>query len=155
MHKCAAKVPLPSECRISHSSQSTYFDAVALGRKDCPCVFLPETPESRQSQRGLFAPRLAHFGDETIGIEIENGLQFLGRLLDTMFDLQPIKNALSRVAMTPKDGDEPAGRLPHLAPGVCRRESDRAFFHHIRLGCDRASAKDFHEIRAVFTRGVA
>jgi hypothetical protein len=22
-------------------------------------------------------------------------------------------------------------------------------------GCDRASAKDFHEIRAVFTRGVA
>ena len=24
-----------------------------------------------------------------------------------------------------------------------------------RRGCDRASAKDFHEIRAVFTRGVA
>ena len=24
-----------------------------------------------------------------------------------------------------------------------------------RDGCDRASAKDFHEIRAVFTRGVA
>jgi len=23
------------------------------------------------------------------------------------------------------------------------------------VGCDRASAKDFHEIRAVFTRGVA
>jgi len=23
------------------------------------------------------------------------------------------------------------------------------------FGCDRASAKDFHEIRAVFTRGVA
>jgi len=23
------------------------------------------------------------------------------------------------------------------------------------IGCDRASAKDFHEIRAVFTRGVA
>src|SRR5208283_4208884 len=30
MRTCAAKVPLPSECRISHSSQSTYFDAVAL-----------------------------------------------------------------------------------------------------------------------------
>jgi uncharacterized protein len=25
----------------------------------------------------------------------------------------------------------------------------------ITRGCDRASAKDFHEIRAVFTRGVA
>jgi len=24
-----------------------------------------------------------------------------------------------------------------------------------RSGCDRASAKDFHEIRAVFTRGMA
>ena len=24
-----------------------------------------------------------------------------------------------------------------------------------RIGCDRASAKDFHEIRAVFTRGMA
>ena len=32
MRRCAAKVQLPSECRISHSSQSTYFDAVALGR---------------------------------------------------------------------------------------------------------------------------
>ena len=31
MRRCAAKVQLPSECRISHSSQSTYFDAVALG----------------------------------------------------------------------------------------------------------------------------
>ena len=31
MRTCAAKVQLPSECRISHSSQSTYFDAVALG----------------------------------------------------------------------------------------------------------------------------
>ena len=30
MRTCAAKVQLPSECRISHSSQSTYFDAVAL-----------------------------------------------------------------------------------------------------------------------------
>jgi len=30
MRRCAAKVQLPSECRISHSSQSTYFDAVAL-----------------------------------------------------------------------------------------------------------------------------
>ena len=30
MRMCAAKVRLPSECRISHSSQSTYFDAVAL-----------------------------------------------------------------------------------------------------------------------------
>ena len=25
----------------------------------------------------------------------------------------------------------------------------------VYIGCDRASAKDFHEIRAVFTRGVA
>src|SRR5271157_6232738 len=32
MRTCAAKVQLPSECRISHSSQSTYFDAVALER---------------------------------------------------------------------------------------------------------------------------
>ena len=32
MRRCAAKVQLPSECRISHSSQSTYFDAVALVR---------------------------------------------------------------------------------------------------------------------------
>src|SRR5271157_1319272 len=32
MRRCAAKVQLPSECRISHSSQSTYFDAVALGK---------------------------------------------------------------------------------------------------------------------------
>jgi|SRR5271157_1272767 len=31
MRRCAPKVQLPSECRISHSSQSTYFDAVALG----------------------------------------------------------------------------------------------------------------------------
>ena len=30
MRTCAAKVQLPSEYRISHSSQSTYFDAVAL-----------------------------------------------------------------------------------------------------------------------------
>ena len=30
MRTCAAKVQLASECRISHSSQSTYFDAVAL-----------------------------------------------------------------------------------------------------------------------------
>ena len=30
MRTCAEKVQLPSECRISHSSQSTYFDAVAL-----------------------------------------------------------------------------------------------------------------------------
>src|SRR5208337_2767122 len=33
MRTCAAKVQLLSECRISHSSQSTYFDAVALGRE--------------------------------------------------------------------------------------------------------------------------
>jgi aryl-alcohol dehydrogenase-like predicted oxidoreductase len=26
---------------------------------------------------------------------------------------------------------------------------------NVYTGCDRASAKDFHEIRAVFTRGVA
>ena len=35
----------------------------------------------------------------------------------------------------------------------------RLMFHQGRIeagiGCDRASAKDFHEIRAVFTRGVA
>ena len=30
MRTCAAKVPLLSECQISHSSQSTYFDSVAL-----------------------------------------------------------------------------------------------------------------------------
>src|SRR5208337_1529426 len=36
MRTCAAKVQLPSECRISHSSQSTYFDAVALGTKISP-----------------------------------------------------------------------------------------------------------------------
>ena len=33
MRTCAAKVQLPSECRISHSSQSTYFDAVVLVRQ--------------------------------------------------------------------------------------------------------------------------
>jgi len=32
MRTCAEKVQLSSECRISHSSQSTYFDAVALDR---------------------------------------------------------------------------------------------------------------------------
>ena len=30
MLRCTARVQLPSEYRISHSSQSTYFDAVAL-----------------------------------------------------------------------------------------------------------------------------
>ena len=30
MRTCAAKVQLPSECQISDSCQSTYFDAVAL-----------------------------------------------------------------------------------------------------------------------------
>ena len=33
MRRCAAKVQLPSECRISHSSRSSYFDAVALRLK--------------------------------------------------------------------------------------------------------------------------
>ena len=36
MRRCAAKVQLPSECRISHSSQSTYFDAVALEPRKAP-----------------------------------------------------------------------------------------------------------------------
>ena len=41
MRTCAAKVQLPSECRISHSSQSTYFDAVAL-RVVCTRVAMTE-----------------------------------------------------------------------------------------------------------------
>ena len=60
-------------------------------------------------------------------------------------------------------------QLPDL-PGQRHYEICRAYFHdetpadeiaqrlHLHVGsvgCDRASAKDFHEIRAVFTRGVA
>ena len=33
MRKCAAKAQILSKCRIRHSSQSAYFDAVALGAK--------------------------------------------------------------------------------------------------------------------------
>ena len=41
-----------------------------------------------------------------------------------------------------------------ICQGACRQvDIVRAF--GVSKGCDRASAKDFHEIRAVFTRGVA
>ena len=43
-------------------------------------------------------------------------------------------------------------RRAELTPQVCHQFETQL---HAQLGCDRASAKDFHEIRAVFTRGVA
>ena len=61
----ASKVQLPSECRISHSSQSTYFDAVALIQRvlhrttvqpiDFPAPYLGELNEN--FRRG---PRLGY-----------------------------------------------------------------------------------------------
>ena len=45
-----------------------------------------------------------------------------------------------------ESGGGPSERSPGLRLLVKRLVS---------VGCDRASAKDFHEIRAVFTRGVA
>jgi hypothetical protein len=40
------------------------------------------------------------------------------------------------------------------AAAIPKNKEHRYYFHG-HDGCDRASAKDFHEIRAVFTRGVA
>src|SRR5271165_407895 len=68
MRTCAVKVQLPSECRISHSSQSTYFDAVALvlGLTPVFCSDAPHGPkttiftgtDAQSSPPGLIAHRL-------------------------------------------------------------------------------------------------
>jgi hypothetical protein len=52
-----------------------------------------------------------------------------------------------RITRTP----DYAHRLPLYEAALDLAET----FQVTRNGCDRASAKDFHEIRAVFTRGVA
>jgi len=49
----------------------------------------------------------------------------------------------------------PPGPYPLVVTAESRRSSETYQFDAVAVGCDRASAKDFHEIRAVFTRGVA
>ena len=73
-------------------------------------------------------------------------------------DLRGILSVISRGNSHPKDGvalwlEVSVFWMGFDAPHYAFRRflSPRL----IEKGCDRASAKDFHEIRAVFTRGVA
>ena len=60
MRRCAAKVQLPSECRISHSSQSTYFDAVALPRQpSSPATISVDTEYGGMASGGMASGGMA------------------------------------------------------------------------------------------------
>jgi len=75
MRTCAAKVPLLSECRISHSSQSTYFDAVALGLTGRPDRLVKADgtiiPEEWKSSRRVWPSHRAQMGTYFLLIEEE------------------------------------------------------------------------------------
>lgn len=82
------------------------FSGEGAGGFDAVRVFGTQGGEAGGGERLALAAQFLHFGDEGVGVEVGEGLEFLAGLLDGVFHAQPVEHGALRLLLARGDVDE-------------------------------------------------